>query len=402
MTLDLEPGRHALRLLDVADQCSVAPEDSLDIEVAPGDRIPVVFEVLCPATRAWVTVTTTGLSPDRDGYLLAVDEVDSLPLDPFGTAALDLAPGRHTLRLLEVSGACSVVPGATVEMDLPPGRTIQVAFVVSCSTGVSVRVVTTGLDFDQGGYRLEVDGSEREPVLPNVEVRVGLEPGSRTIAVVGLRPNCAFDCSGSRTVTVARAEIVPIEFAVVCTATSGVIGVTVQGSDGGVFEAAVDDTARFPVPQGSGPRYLAGVPAGGHVVSVTAARNCLSETDSRRVTVRTGTLVRDTVEVTFSLSATCVSAGFRIITHTTGDIPRGDYILDICRDPYGGPCPTPHGFFGRVAPNDTVLAQLDQGTYWAALYVPRNSCHVTAQGPPDPIRFQGSGVVNVEFHVTCS
>jgi hypothetical protein len=118
--------------------------------------------------------------------------------------------------------------------------------------------------------------------------------------------------------------------------------------------------------------------------------------------VRSGTLVRDTVEVTFSLSATCVSAGFRIITHTTGDIPRGEYILDICRDPYGGPCPTPHGFFGRVAPNDTVLAQLDQGTYWAALYVPRNSCRVTAQSPPDPIRFQGSGFVKVEFHVTCS
>jgi hypothetical protein len=159
---------------------------------------------------------------------------------------------------------------------------------------------------------------------------------------------------------------------------------------------AVDGTTRLNVPQGSGPRYLAGVPAGVHEVSIAAPGNCTGETDPLTVTVRAGTLVRDTVEVTFS--ATCVS-GFRVTTPTTGRIPRREYFLDICRDPYGGPC-LPRDV-NHVAPNDTVLVPLDQGRYWAALYVPGN-CRVTAQNPPDPIWFLGRGLIDVEFRVNCS
>jgi hypothetical protein len=351
-------------------------------------------------------VTTTGLLPDQDGYLLTVDDVDSLDLEPGETTDVDLAPGRHTLRLLDVSVQCSVVAGNAVEVNVEPGRTVPVAFEVSCSTGASVTVLTTGLDFDPDGYRLEVDGSDRERISANGTVLAGLEPGSRTIALRGLASNCAFDGPAVRTVTIVTGELMPIEFAVVCTATSGVIGVEVRGGvSGAPFQVAVDGTTRFTVPLGSGPRYVAGVPGGAHVVSVMAPHTCLveteTETDPQTVTIRVGTLVRDTVEVIFTISATCVSAGFRITTYTTGRIPRGEYIVDVCRDPYGGPCPSPYGVFAHVAPNDTLLAQLDRGTYWAALYVP-GSCEVTAQLPPDPIRFQGSGLVEVDFRVICS
>jgi hypothetical protein len=399
--IDVEPGWHSLTLLGVADQCTVAPKPEIEVEVLGGNRRPVAFAVSCPATRAHVTVRTTGLTPDRDGYLLTVDGVDSLNLDPIATTEVELAPGPHTLSLLDVSDRCSVAPGITIEVDILPGTTTPVVFEVSCSTGASITLRTAGLDIDPDGYRLEVDGSDRGPIRANGTALTALEPGTRTIALTGLTPNCAFDGPSSRTVTVAKAEMVPIEFAVVCTATSGVIGVTVQGSGSGLFQVAVDGTTRLTVPQGGGPRYVGGVPAGAHVVSVTAGRNCLGETESQTVTVRAGTLVRDTVEVTFSVSATCVSSGFRVTTHTTGRIPRWrDYILDICRDPYGGPCPST-GAWAHMAPNDTLLVQLDQGTYWAALYVP-SKCLVTAQNPPDPIRFTGGGFVEVEFRVTCS
>ena len=73
-----------------------------------------------------------------------------------------------------------------------------------------------------------------------------LDPGSRTIALTGLTPNCTVDGPGSRTVTIVDAEVAPIEFAVACTATSGVIGVTIEASGesvGGEYQALLDGTA---------------------------------------------------------------------------------------------------------------------------------------------------------------
>ena len=60
-----------------------------------------------------------------------------------------------------MSERCSVAPGTEVEVDVPAGSTVPVAFEVTCYTGASVTVRTTGLDFDPDGYRLEVDDSDR-------------------------------------------------------------------------------------------------------------------------------------------------------------------------------------------------------------------------------------------------
>ena len=136
--IEVEPGWHSLTLLGVADQCTVAPKPEIEVEVLGGSRRPVEFAVSCPATRAHVTVRTTGLTPDRDGYLLTVDDADSLDLDPIATTAVDLAPGPHTLSLLDVSDRCSVAPGTTIEVDILPGTTTPVVFEVSCSTGASI------------------------------------------------------------------------------------------------------------------------------------------------------------------------------------------------------------------------------------------------------------------------
>ena len=171
------------------------------------------------------------------------------------------------------------------------------------------------------------------------------------------------------------------------------IGVIVSSGEVGFqFVATVDGETPLSVSPNA-PRYL-GVPAGTHAVSLGAPNACSVETGPQSVTVTAGTLVRDTVEVTFSV--TCVS-GFRITTRTTGPIPRNRYTAYLCSDSYCDNLPI---FVVRVRPNDTLLLQLDTGTYWVGLTV--NSHCVKEQTPLNPIRFVRGTLVDVEFRVSCS
>jgi dipeptidyl aminopeptidase/acylaminoacyl peptidase len=174
-----------------------------------------------------VSTSTEGDDPDQDGYLLTVDGADSLALHPTGTVQVDLAPGRHNLRLLGVAEHCTVAQGVSLQVDVPLRDTTAVAFGITCSviapsptSGARITVTTTGVDIDPDGYRIAVDGGDRGPISTNGTMLIRLDPGSRTLALTGLTPNCAVDGSGSRTVIIVSSEVMPIDFAVVCTATT--------------------------------------------------------------------------------------------------------------------------------------------------------------------------------------
>jgi hypothetical protein len=172
------------------------------------------------------------------------------------------------------------------------------------ATGAHVSVTTTGLDIDGDGYHITVDGRNREAIAANGVIVVALDPGRRTISLAGLTPNCSLGDPGLRTATIVAGEIVRVEFAVACTATSGVVGVVASTSGfvaGVLYQANVDGTVPFPVTPGA-PAYLAGVSAGNHVISLGAPANCSVKTEPQAVTVTAGSLLRDTVEVTFSVT----------------------------------------------------------------------------------------------------
>jgi hypothetical protein len=107
-----------------------------------------------------VSTVTGGEDPDQDGYVLKVDGQVSLSLDPSGTAEKRLSSGRHTLRLLGVAEQCSVAPGDSLEVEVPPQDTASVGFEVSCpavATGsgfVRITAVTTGPLADSNPYEV--------------------------------------------------------------------------------------------------------------------------------------------------------------------------------------------------------------------------------------------------------
>jgi hypothetical protein len=354
-----------------------------------------------------VSTSTQGNDPDQDGYLLTVDEVDSLELDPTGTLELDLGPGRHRLRLLRVASQCSVVPGVALEVDVPSHTTTSVAFGISCPlTGARITVTTTGLDLDLDGYRVDVDGTDRGILLGTSTLVTRLDPGDRTIALTGLTPNCTIEGPASHTVTVATAEVVPITFAVVCTAVNGVIGVSVAASGidvGKSYQAYLDGERSFFVGL-SEPAYLTDVPPGEHEVWLVTPTNCSLEGDPQTVTVTAGTLIRDTVEVAFSV--TCVPAlpaTLRITASTTGPIPSQSYSVWICAPNYD--CffyPVTWTLLGDLPPNGTLTASVEPGRYQLQLKDVPAQCR-TPNGRFSTLFEVGHGDTReVAFRVICS
>jgi hypothetical protein len=359
-----------------------------------------------PSTVGTLVVSTAsgGNDPDQDGFLLTVDGVDSLLLDPTGTSRIDLPAGRHTLRLLGIAEHCLVSPGTSLDVAVPSRDTTSVAFEVTCSvTGVRITTTTTGVDFDPfDGYRVDVDGTDGGILPTSGTVFTRLDPGSRTIALTGLAPNCTIDGLDSHTVTIVDTEITPVEFVVVCTATSGVIGVVVEASGtdvNGSYEAMVDGARSFFV-RPSGPAYLSAVSAGDHVVSLVAPGNCSVESDPQSVAVTVGGLIRDTVEVAFSV--TCVPrvpGTLRITAHTTGSIPTARYSVWICRSScmdYG------RQFLGELEPNGTLVSNPEPGQYGLFLRDVPAGCSVRSNPSTFSFTVTRGATIDIKYRVRCS
>lgn len=234
----------------------------------------------------------------------------------------------------------------------------------------------------------------------NGTVSTRLDPGSRTIALTGLAPNCTVDGPASRIVTIANGEVAEVGFAIVCAATTGVIGVIVSGSPGWSFEVMVDGARTFFAVSG-GRAYEGGVPAGDHVISMRAPTSCSVESSPQTITVTTGTMIRDTVEVTFSV--TCEGAAFLFTAPTTGTIPRTAYSVGRCAYLKGG-CTFEDGviLLGRVAPNGTLPVQVNPRTYRFRLYDLPPNCFISRlRNPTGEITIEAGEVRTITFPVSC-
>ena len=376
------------------------------------------------------TSTLVGGDPDQDGYLLTVDGLDSLHLDPTGTSNVAVPSGQHTLGLLGVAEHCSVTPGTSLQVDVPSGGSSSVAFIVSCPVA-RITTKTSGLDID-GSYRLLVNGTDGGVIGSNDTVLTRLDPGSWTFTLVDLAPNCTASGPASRQVTVTSLQVIPIEFSVSCTATSGVIGVVVRRSGpvatGDMFEASLDGAEALAVGLGV-PLYMNAVSTGDHVISLLGSPNCsVVDPGSKPVTMAVGKLVRDTVNVEFSVTCTLppgTSGTVRITVPTSGPLP-GTTPYTVCyyhTDPWGysrvsdttgaGTCTLlGFSFLDSLAPNGTLVTELTASSsnpnyYWYDFELTGVPANCSVQKPiPDRgthfFQIPLGGTLDLEFAVTCS
>jgi hypothetical protein len=345
-----------------------------------------------------ISTSTTGDHPDPDGYLLVVDDLDTLELDVSDTAELEVAGGPHTVQLLGVADHCSAPTGAPLEVDVTPGGRTPVEFAVECpGTGVSVTATTTGLDFDEDGYRLTVNAVDREGIPANGVALIFLEPGERTIGVTGLAPNCAIEGPGSRSVTVVDRVIVPLDFAVTCTARSGVVGVAIATSGvdpEGEYTALVDGTGYAARPDRT--TYLSSIAPGDHVVTLDVPSNCSGGTDPQSITVTAGTTVRDTAEVSFAVTCVTRPGTLRVTALTTGTPSPTDYSVWICEE--GFYCRFYPHLLGALDPNGTLTATVEPGSYEIWLEDVPRTCELRG---PSLFTIALRDTVDVVYAVSC-
>jgi hypothetical protein len=238
-----------------------------------------------PTATLQVTVTTTGINLDPDGYTLLVQGTARGPLATVSGAATvsDLAPGSILVGLSGVVENCAISGQNPRSITLTAGQVTTLAFVVTCSPTVGtieIITATSGPDPDPDGYMYQVDATPVFTIAANSSVQIGglLVSGSHTVTLSGVANNCTLAGSATRTVTVTAGGTTPVTFEVACVARVGTIQITSSSRgralDADGFTVQVDVGSAQPVPT-NGTLTISNVPAGSRTISIGGeAENC--------------------------------------------------------------------------------------------------------------------------------
>lgn len=125
--------------------------------------------------------------------------------------------------------------------------------------------------------------------------------------------------------------------------------------------------------------------------------NCSVETDPQPVTLTAGGMVRDTAEVSFSVSCVERQSTLQILAGTSGTPPPHDYTVWACQQP-----PFYCQFYayrlGALPPNGRLVVQIDPGTWNIWLDDVPTTCGVLG---PSWFVIERSETLTVTFSVSC-
>ena len=364
---EVTPGEHTVGLSGVAGNCQVQADNPRPVTVSAGSSSSAAFTVTCAtptpdAGNLQVSTTTVGPDPDPNGYTVALDGTTSQPIGVAAQATVtNVAPGEHTVRLANVAGNCSVQGNNPRPVSVPGGATAQVSFTVSCSatTGsIEVDVATSGSPADPDGYTVKLEGRDPGLAVPvsGTVVFTTVNPGSRTVALTGLAPNCSVTGGESQSVSVTAGARAELSFAVVCAETTGSIQVTtvVTGTslDPDGYTLAVDGGPAQPVGNNAAISIGALAP-GSHTVMLDGiAANCVLEGE-HSVPVAVSPGVQASVTFTLDCPGAGVTRWLPMSSGATGEL------VDVW-----GTGPTDVFAVGSNADADAVIVHYD-GTGWS-------------------------------------
>ena len=226
----LEPGTHAIALLDLAGNCAVQGADLRSASVTAGTVATVGFEVTCGATAALRVVTTSeGTPADPDGYQLVLPGRGTRPIGANETITIaGLPPGVLTLELTDLAATCTVPDGSTRRATLAARDTAQVRFAVHCAPPppaygtiqvfVSTQVINTPTP---SGYTITLEGTTSRNVGANDAVSFErLTAGWHSVGLSGAPAYCAvggfFPGPNPVSVKVTGGSVSTVSFGVLC------------------------------------------------------------------------------------------------------------------------------------------------------------------------------------------
>jgi hypothetical protein len=159
---------HTVVLGDVASNCTVTGGPSQTKTVIAGQTVTLAFTVTCAATPPptgdlTVSATTSGGTPDPNGYTVTVDGGQLRTITNTQSATYTLTAGSHTIQLGDLASNCSVVNGQNPRsVNVPAGSSASTTFNVDCpSPPPPPPPPATHLEFTQQppGTPLLVNGS---------------------------------------------------------------------------------------------------------------------------------------------------------------------------------------------------------------------------------------------------
>ena len=228
---ELTPGRHTLRLLGVAEHCSVASPTSLHVNVPPRGTASVAFTISCLATGARITTTSTGLDIDSDGFRLVVDGTDRGTIGPNDSVLTRINPGDRTIALTAVASNCTLEGSSPRTVAIVDREVASIEFEVVCraTTGViKVSVETSGMDAE-GSYLALVDGARESQLQRGSPAYIALVPPGDHIVSLLPPSNCAVE-DDEQPASVSAGELardtVEITFSVSCVPNSGTLRIS--------------------------------------------------------------------------------------------------------------------------------------------------------------------------------
>lgn len=248
-----------------------------------------------------ITSSTSGPTPDADGYTITLDGTDRGQLGTSGAVTVDgLAPGEHLIGLSGVAGNCGVEGENPRSVTVTAGESATVGFAVTCVTlpptagTLHISTTTTGSNLDPDGYAFAVDGATSQPIGVNASATLpNVAAGAHSVQLSGVAGNCSVGGTNPRSVTVSAGATADVSFAITCTATTGSIEVTTttKGAkpDPDGYTVSVDQGN--PQTIGTGATItVPTLPPGSHTVALAGmARNCRVEGENpRTVTLTVG------------------------------------------------------------------------------------------------------------------
>ena len=399
---DLSAGNHTVLLAGLAPNCTVAGDNPRTIDAPGGQTTVVNFGVTCTATTgsAQVRATTTGPSPDADGYGVAIDGEDHGTVAANEELAVDgLTPGEHSIGLGGIAANCQIEGDNPRTVVVTAGSSVSVDFTLACTppppTAGTLRIqsTTTGSDPDANGYAFNLDGGATQTIGVNATTSLtGVATGPHTVQLSGLAANCAVQGENPRTVTVGAAATTDVSFAISCNPTTGSIRVSVSTAgtptDPDGYGVKLDTRSPRQIATRGSTTFRA--PPGNHTVALTGvASNChVADSPSRPVAVNVGA----TEEVSFAVTCTTATGNIRVSVTTSGSSPDPDgYAVELDIG----------GIRQAVTPNGTAsFPTVAAGEHTVTLIGVALNCTVP-EGAERNVAVTAQATAEVTYEVTC-
>jgi Tol biopolymer transport system component len=144
----ITPGNHTIDLAGLAGGCAVEGGPSRVVTATVGTTVAVDFTVICTAPEppqaggVRVTVSTSGVDLDADGYIAAIDPMERRPVDSSGEVLIEGVPaGAQSVRLSGLAANCSVQGDNPLRVEVPVDSEVAAAFIVRCWPPATGRIV---------------------------------------------------------------------------------------------------------------------------------------------------------------------------------------------------------------------------------------------------------------------